>query len=165
MMAFGLQVRRTREFLGLSQERLAKEAGTSQGAVSRFEGGRGLSTPFLVILRINLALAKELKKLDPALLSEDVRRFLAYMEFLQPPTEVGTQPAAGGTELAALELTDGPEIERLAQLYRGVPRPRRGPFIGAVVELAKALHDRPAGDESTSRSGCDPSPVVTAPPR
>ena len=141
MEAFGVQVRRTREFLGLSQERLAKEAGTSQGAVSRFEAGRGLSTPFLVVLRINLGLARELKKLDQAVLSEDARRFLAYMDFLQPPTEASTPPAAGGTELGALTLTDGPEIERLAQLYRNLPGARRGPFIEAVTEMATALHD------------------------
>ena len=47
----GKQARRVREFLGLSQEQVARVAGVSQGAVSRFEGGRGLATPLLVVMK------------------------------------------------------------------------------------------------------------------
>ena len=43
MRAFGRQERRIREFLGLSQEQIARLAGVSQGAVSRLEAGRGLA--------------------------------------------------------------------------------------------------------------------------
>ena len=49
----GKQARRVREFLGLSQEQVARAAGVSQGAVSRFEGGRGLATPLLVVMKVN----------------------------------------------------------------------------------------------------------------
>ena len=82
MRDFGGHVRRVREFLGLSQQQLAHEARVSQGAVSHFESGRGLSTPFLGILKINIALARALKTVDQALISDDVRRFLRQMEFL-----------------------------------------------------------------------------------
>src|SRR5262245_49212375 len=56
MRAFGRQERRVREFLGLSQDQLARLAGVSQGAVSRLEAGRGLATPLLVVMKINLVL-------------------------------------------------------------------------------------------------------------
>jgi predicted transcriptional regulator len=58
MQNLGRQVRRTREYLGLTQQELERRAGVSQGAVSRFEGGRALSTPFLAIVRLNVALAR-----------------------------------------------------------------------------------------------------------
>ena len=51
--SLGRQARRVREFLGLSQEQVARVAGVSQGAVSRFEGGRGLATPLLVVMKVN----------------------------------------------------------------------------------------------------------------
>ena len=56
MRDLGREVRRQREFLGLSQERLARAAGVSQGAVSRLEAGRGLATPLLVAVKIRLVL-------------------------------------------------------------------------------------------------------------
>src|SRR5262249_59245501 len=69
----GRHTRRMREFLGLSQEQLARGAGVSQGAVSRLESGRGLATPLLVLLKINLALKREMEKMDPELLSDEAR--------------------------------------------------------------------------------------------
>ena len=91
MVAFGRHLRRVRELLGLSQEELARLAGVSQGAVSRFESGRGLNTPFLLILRVNMALARRLRGIDPGVLSADARRFLSHMEFFKPP-ESGAPP-------------------------------------------------------------------------
>ena len=141
MQAFGLQVRRTREFLGLSQERLAKEAGTTQGTISRFEVGHALRTPYLGVMQIHQALALELRKLDPALLSEDARHFLTYAEALQPPRNGGPQPPPGRTKLAALGSTNGADVERLVRLYRALPEARRGPFVDVVTVVATALHD------------------------
>ena len=74
MRALALQVRRTREFLGLTQRELAQRAGVSQGAVSRFEGGRAMSAWFLTIVRLNVALAQALGTIDPSALSEEARR-------------------------------------------------------------------------------------------
>src|SRR5262249_50522076 len=80
-------MRRTREFLGLTQQKLARRARVSQGAVSRFERGRALSTPFLAIVRINVTLAQALGALDASTLSEDARRYRQYMDFLATPAE------------------------------------------------------------------------------
>ena len=49
-------------------------AGVSQGAVSRLEGGRGLATPLLVVMKINAALRRAVSTIDPELLSDDARR-------------------------------------------------------------------------------------------
>ena len=76
MRALGRQGRRAREFLGLSQEQLAAVAGVSQGAVSRLEAGRGLATPMLVVLKINLALTHALRRVDPTLLNDELKRVL-----------------------------------------------------------------------------------------
>jgi hypothetical protein len=59
-------------------------AGVSQGAVSRLEAGRGLATPMLVVLKINLAMRRALRDVDPALLSDDLRRVLQIEERLSP---------------------------------------------------------------------------------
>src|SRR5258706_15139039 len=87
---FGAHGRRVREFLGLSQEQVARAAGGSQGAGSRFEGGRGLSTPFVGIMKINLALAHALKQLEPDLLTDEVRRFVKHLEALKLPDDSST---------------------------------------------------------------------------
>src|SRR5436309_15964295 len=76
MQDLGRRQRRLREFLGLSQEQLARLGGVSQGALSRLETARGLATPLLIILKINEALAREIRKLDPALVSAELREAL-----------------------------------------------------------------------------------------
>src|SRR5215831_19468889 len=80
----GRQARRVREFLGLSQEQVARVAGVSQGAVSRFEGGRGLATPLLVVMMVNSALRSAVSTMDPDLISQDARRLLLLDEQLPP---------------------------------------------------------------------------------
>ena len=72
----GKQARRVREFVGLSQEHVARTAGVSQGAVSRFEGGRGLATPLLVVMKVNSALRSAVSIMDCDLLPEDARELL-----------------------------------------------------------------------------------------
>src|SRR5215470_3326809 len=61
MRGLGRHTRRLREFLGLSQEQLARIAGVSQGAISRLEAGRGLATPLLVVMKINIAVIHALR--------------------------------------------------------------------------------------------------------
>jgi transcriptional regulator with XRE-family HTH domain len=131
MRDFGRQERRVREFLGLSQEQLARLAGVSQGAVSRLEAGRGLATPMLVILKINLAVARALRALDPALLNEDLRRALDFEHLLsQPIAEVGPSPTS---------ITSDPELEELVHLYRGLSDRQRQTFLSVVRATASAL--------------------------
>src|SRR5437867_6811998 len=76
MRGLGRKLRRVREFLGLSQDQVARLAGVSQGAVSRLEAGRGLATPMLVVLRVQLVLVSALRAFDPAMLDEQLRASL-----------------------------------------------------------------------------------------
>jgi transcriptional regulator with XRE-family HTH domain len=137
MRQFGRHVRRVREFLGLSQDELARRAGVSQGAVSRFEGGRGINTPFLVILRLNMALARQLKAMDPETLNDEVRKFLRHMDFLSQPIEPGGPPAPGGVPLPELPVTADPDIERLVRQYRALPEGQRRAFKAALASLVE----------------------------
>jgi transcriptional regulator with XRE-family HTH domain len=131
MLAFGRQERRVREFLGFSQEQLARLAGVSQGAVSRLEAGRGLATPMLVVLKINLAMRRALRDVDPALLNDDLRRVLQIEERLSPRVgEVGVD---------ALPVTKDPSLEELIRLYRGLPDRQRQTFLSVIRAAADAL--------------------------
>ena len=88
MRDLGRDARRMREFLGLSQERLAKTAGVSQGAVSRLEAGRATATPFLVVAKIHGALVTALREVDPATVPDDVRHMLDAERFFTPSEEM-----------------------------------------------------------------------------
>jgi transcriptional regulator with XRE-family HTH domain len=138
MTDFGRHVRRVRRFLGMSQGKLAALSRVSQGAISRFEAGRGLNTPFLSILRINLALARELKALDPSMLTDDIRRFLTHMEFLATPRPGGT-PKPGGVDLERIALSPDPGLEGVIRIYRSLPESRREAFAAAAQALAAAF--------------------------
>src|SRR5690349_19978656 len=69
----GRRIRVVSEFLGLSQDQIARMAGVSQGAVSRLEAGRGLATPMLVVLKVNVVLARALTQLDAGLIDDQLR--------------------------------------------------------------------------------------------
>src|ERR1043166_91111 len=73
----GALAREMREVLGVSQEQLAKIAKVSQGAVSRFERGDGLATPWVIAIKIRVALAARLRQLDADVLTDEAQRFLA----------------------------------------------------------------------------------------
>jgi transcriptional regulator with XRE-family HTH domain len=136
MRAFGRQERRVREFLGLSQDQLARLAGVSQGAVSRLEGGRGLATPMLVVLKINLAMRRALREVDPALLNDDLKRALEIEERISP--------RIGDVGFDALPLTKDAALEQIVLLYRNVPERQRETFLSVVRAAAEALSGRPA---------------------
>ena len=143
MRAFGSQERRVREFLGLSQDQLARLAGVSQGAVSRLEAGRGLATPMLVVLKITLALRHALRDVDPALLNDDLRRVLAIGERISP--------RIGDAGFNALPLTKDPLLEDLIRLYRRLPERQRDTFLSVVRAAADALSGGgSAGSEQNS---------------
>jgi transcriptional regulator with XRE-family HTH domain len=131
MRALGRQGRRAREFLGLSQEQLAELAGVSQGAVSRLEAGRGLATPMLVVLKINLALTHALRKVDPSLLNPELRRVLELEQRLSPPV--------GDLGFDVLPLTEDPDLEEMVRIYRSLPERQRRTFLSVARATAGAL--------------------------
>jgi transcriptional regulator with XRE-family HTH domain len=124
----GKQARRVREFLGLSQEQVARLAGVSQGAVSRFEGGRGLATPLLVVMKVNAALRSGVAAMDHDVLSDDARRLFSFEAYgLQEHPE------------AAPPITKEPELEELIRLYRDLPERQRQRLLTVVRATAAAL--------------------------
>jgi transcriptional regulator with XRE-family HTH domain len=138
---FGAHVRRVREFLGLSQEQVARAAGVSQGAVSRFEGGRGLSTPFVGIMKINLALAHALKELEPDLLTDEVRRFMKHLEVLKLPDDAATPVGPVGPNFKKIQLSPNPELLQVIELYYELPESKRQAFIAVMTATISALRN------------------------
>lgn len=147
----GRQVRRVREFLGLSQEQIARIAGVSQGAVSRLEAGRGLATPLLVVMKINAALRRAVSTIDADLLSEDARRLLA--------TDPRTTPDQGEGSFQAYPILKEPPLEELIGLYRELPERHRQKLLAVVRATTAALlgADAPEPEDQrhahTARSG------------
>lgn len=129
MRGLGRQARRIREFLGLSQEQIARSAGVSQGAVSRLEGGRGLATPLLVVVKLNVAMRRALRAYDPELLSDEARSILQHNEHLIPE----------GNRFAEYPMASDAGIEELVHLYRGLPERQREKLLGVVRATASAL--------------------------
>src|SRR4029077_5181720 len=95
------------------------------------EAGRGLATPMLVILKINLALRAAVRDLDPTLLNDDLRRVLEIEQRISPPV--------GGVGVDVLPLTKDPGLEDLVRLYRGVPDRQRRTFLSVLRAAADAL--------------------------
>ncbi|TMA38088.1 MAG: helix-turn-helix transcriptional regulator [Deltaproteobacteria bacterium] len=131
MRDLGRRQRRLREFLGLSQEQLARLAGVSQGALSRLETAKGLATPLLIILKINAVLARELRKLDPALVSTELRDAIELQAALSPSGD-----ALGFKDLP---LAQDDRIEELVRLYRGTPERHRAGLLSVVRAMALGL--------------------------
>jgi hypothetical protein len=120
---------------------VARAAGVSQGAVSRFEGGRGLSTPFVGIMKINLALAYALKELEPELLSDEVRRFMKHLEVLKLPSDPGTPVNPVGPHFKKIELSPNPELLKVIELYYELPESKRDAFIKVMGATIAALRN------------------------
>jgi transcriptional regulator with XRE-family HTH domain len=161
MRQVGRHNRRVREFLGLSQDELAQRAGVSQGAVSRFESGRGINTPFLAILRIHLAIAHALRELDPGILDDQVKKFLKHMEFFWTPGPVcGFPPAPAGVPVPNIQVTSDPDVERLVRQYRAMSENNRRAFIATLNDSSRnnsthenSMHDNSTHDPVARRDG------------
>ena len=123
--------RRIREFLGLSQEQIARRAGVSQGAISRLEGGRGLATPLLVVVKLNVAMRRALSSYDPELLSAEAREILQKADLYFPED--------GSNGFAEYPLAKDVGVEELVRLYRGLPEKQREKLLAVVRATASAL--------------------------
>jgi len=131
MRELGRRQRQLREFAGLSQEQLARAAGVSQGAVSRLEIARGLATPLLVVLKINAALARELRRLDPHMLSPELREAVELQSTLVPKRGV-----LGFTELP---LAEDRGLEEMVLLYRASPARHRQSLLSVLRAMVSGL--------------------------
>ena len=131
MRGLGRQARRVREFLGLSQEQIARLAGVSQGAISRLEAGRGLATPLLVVIKLNVAMRKALASYDPELLSPEARRILLQTDLRLPDD--------GQPGFASYPVARDAGVEELVRLYRGLPERQRDKLLPIVRATAAAL--------------------------
>ena len=138
MRGLGRQARRVREFLGLSQEQIARLAGISQGAISRLEGGRGLATPLLVVMKLNIAMRSLLATYDPELLSPEARELVALSDTFYPE--------AGTTHFIEYPLAKDCGIEELVRLYRELPERQRDKLLAVVRATTAALS--PSADEA-----------------
>jgi transcriptional regulator with XRE-family HTH domain len=129
MRGLGRQLRRVREFLGLSQDQVARLAGVSQGAVSRLEAGRGLATPMLVVIKVHLVLTRALRAFDPAIVDEDVRATLGLENLISP----------GNGPQEQVPITRDADLEVLVQLYRSLPERQRRTLVAVVRATASSL--------------------------
>src|SRR5262249_7085215 len=131
MRGLGRQARRIREFLGLSQEQIARAAGVSQGAVSRLEGGRGLATPLLVVVKLNGAMRRARSTYDPELLSPEARAILDRDDLHVPEN--------GSTQFVEYPMAKDVGVDELVRLYRGLPERQREKLLAVVRATASAL--------------------------
>ena len=122
MAALGSRVRRVREFLGLSQEQLARLAGVSQGSISRLEVARGLGTPLLVVVKVQAALAAGLRALGSTIPTE------AQDALSLPPLDGVTPTVPPITRDAALD--------ELLCLWHALPDRQRATALAVLQALA-----------------------------
>ena len=127
-------MRDLRELLGLSQEQVARIAKVSQGAVSRFERGDALSTPWIVAVKIRVALAARVQQLEPDVLTDGARRFLAQTALYGLPGDVALP-----RRIARVELLPAPELTAIVRAYRRVPEAAREQFVAIIAAVAATL--------------------------
>jgi transcriptional regulator with XRE-family HTH domain len=136
MRDLGALVRSMRELLGLSQEQLAKIANVSQGAVSRFERGDALSTPWIIAVKIRVALAARLRQLEADVLTDDARRFLAQTALYGLPDDPALPPRTD-----TVELLPAPELTRIVRAYSRLPESSKRQFVAIMASVVDALTD------------------------
>ena len=140
----GRWTRRVREFLGYSQDKLAKLADVSQGAVSRVEAGRGKATPLLTFTKINQVFAKALSEIDSSMLTAEAQAMLERARHMAQPVS----PVPG------LMLVD-PILERMISTYHTLPQRERQGFVTVLDATATSLSRHPSSltaDEPAERA-------------
>jgi transcriptional regulator with XRE-family HTH domain len=136
----GGMARRMRELLDLSQDQLARLAGISQGAVSRFEKGIGLSTPWVVAVKIRVALAIRIKQMDQAVLTDDARRFLEQTALYGLPADASMPPRVDD-----VMFLPAPELESVLRAFRRLPKEKRQAFASIATAVVEALTEDSTG--------------------
>ena len=131
MLELGKQIRRLRRLVGLSQQDLADLAKVSQGAVSRLETARGLATPLLVVVKINLALLAELRKFDAIVPDTDLCRARGVGDLLRGPE---------GT-LGPDAVVPDPMFSALVRLFRETSERHREGLLAIMRAACSALRE------------------------
>jgi transcriptional regulator with XRE-family HTH domain len=127
----GKWTRKVREFLGFSQDKLAKLADVSQGAVSRVEAGRGKATPLLTFTKINQVFAKALSEIDPAMLTKDAQEMLERARYM-------AKPVPDHHQLSSLALLD-PVVAQVLAEYQSLPERAKPGFLTVLRATATSL--------------------------
>lgn len=133
MRDFGRRQRRVREFLALSHEEVAREAGVSEDTVIRLETARAVATPLLVAVKVGLTLASKIRRLDPATVPADLSRGFEMPNAL--PAALASQPDS--------ETGRERDVEAMIAIYRGISPTRRETFLSIVSAAGDLLRTRP----------------------
>jgi transcriptional regulator with XRE-family HTH domain len=127
-------LRRLREFAGLSREQLARMAGVSHASICRLEMSQGLATPLVTVLKINHVIVQELSKLTEVVeLDADLLRTLDQPEALRSP-ERELRPDA-------TTLVSDPRFGDLVRLYRNTPERLRDGLLVIMRAAVAGLKD------------------------
>jgi transcriptional regulator with XRE-family HTH domain len=133
MLELGQQIRRLRRLVGLSQQELAELAKVSQGAVSRLETARGLATPLLIVVKINLALTAELRKFDAAVSNPDLCGTRGVQDLLRWP--------AGALGPETVQCDPDPTFEAFVRLFRDTSERHREGLLAIMRAAIAALRE------------------------
>jgi transcriptional regulator with XRE-family HTH domain len=117
-----------RRFLGLSQAELARRAGVSQGAISRFEMGRARMTPLLIAVKIGVALRWSMVIFDQDVPSDALRATLDGLDRLVP--------FARQADARLPPITADAKLVDLVRLYRAAPDGERRIVLAVLRAVA-----------------------------
>jgi hypothetical protein len=107
-----------------------------------------MSVPFIVIVRLNAALAQALGGLDEVTLSEDTRRYVQFMQFLKVPAGADRETR---TAIPSRSLTADPGRENWMNLYwKVLPRVRKS-LLSLAQVAAEALEGNDKRGTSTEK--------------
>jgi len=112
MSMLGRRMRNLRQSLGLTQEQLARQAGVSQGSLSRFESGASQSVAGVIVLKFVVALARQSRGPTQQLLVEAIVDMVRRLESLGTPSPANTleqvaEARPSAFSLGAVHATDG----------------------------------------------------------
>jgi hypothetical protein len=111
---------------GLSQQKLALSAGVSQSALSRYETSPS-STPMLVVMKVNVALRREIARGRLPRSMQESRRLMS-LEGRGIPRTVEA--------FDTFRVTVTPDLETLTRLFWIVPARHRSRFVDVLRWLA-----------------------------
>lgn len=141
LIQFGIEGRRVREQLELSQEQVARAAGVSQGAVSRFEQGRGLAIPFVGMLRMHLVLAHAVKQLDPKMRTDEMRQLLRRLEVLHIADDPGLPAWPVRATAYGFAVSSDVCLARVIRDWSDLPEQKRLAFVAIIKAVVGAVKE------------------------